>query len=47
MSLLDLQGIKAPQGKGGDDDDDGGHGGHGGGHGGGSQLSLLLCGWLP
>ncbi|HEX8158440.1 MAG TPA: SapB/AmfS family lanthipeptide [Solirubrobacteraceae bacterium] len=41
MSLLDLQGIKAPQGRGGDSD----HGGHGGGHGGlgPSGLSLLLC----
>jgi hypothetical protein len=41
MSLLDLQGIKAPKGgKDGDCDDDG-DGGHG------SQLSLLLCGLFP
>jgi hypothetical protein len=39
MSLLDLQGIKAPKGgKDGDCDDDGGHG---------SNLSLLLCGLFP
>lgn len=40
MSLLDLQGIKAPQGgKGGSSDHKGG-----GGNGGHSGLSLLLCG---